>query len=388
MKGYAARELYLRHLEEDAKAVEVIRKNARQELGISPDREEPSLLRSYLEQRIAVSDHKTMGQVGYMMAWGWEQAANTGNEQMLAFCGRMMTYVEQACLDGGKTQLAWLLTGLTEPNYQQLAVNRRKSTLSPFARLPAATWVAANVSYLKDNPPSSAGTEQSATKSGQGPGRRSESQTCAQKEAGKGGERLLRTCSRFLGNSQGTPEQCSRGICVYTNNIGTKVDNESSDESKFFNCNFDWSKSSCHVENFAIIQETLKLLEQVPCGFNVFRKLALVPAWLSRPVAASAPRSSLWPVPPPLWSWTVNNSPNPKRRKRLRQLRLKHQMLQNVVCMLNWIALGYPKAPPSRAQAGEPTTFDQDRVLETLQGHINHFCDLGPIARADLGPLR
>ena len=150
VKGYAARELYLRHLEEDAKVVEVIRRNARQELGISPEREEPSLLRSYLEQRVAVSDHKTMAQVGYMMAWGWEQAALTGNEQMLAFCGRMMTYVEQACLDGGKTHLAWLLTGLVEPNYQQLAVNRRKSSLSPFARLPAATWVAANVSYLKD----------------------------------------------------------------------------------------------------------------------------------------------------------------------------------------------------------------------------------------------
>lgn len=130
--------------------MEVIRKNARQELGISPDREEPSLLRTYLEQRIAVADHKTMGQVGYMMAWGWEQAANTGNEQMLAFCGRMMSYVEQACLDGGKTHLAWLLTGLAEPNYQQMAVNRKKPTLSPFARLPAATWVAANVSFLKD----------------------------------------------------------------------------------------------------------------------------------------------------------------------------------------------------------------------------------------------
>lgn len=63
VKGYAARELYLRHLEEDAKVVEVIRKNARQELGISPDREEPSLLRSYLEQRIAVSDRKTMGRL-------------------------------------------------------------------------------------------------------------------------------------------------------------------------------------------------------------------------------------------------------------------------------------------------------------------------------------
>ena len=150
VKGYAAREAFLRQLEDDAKVVQVIRTNARNELGVTAAKEEPSLLRQYLETRVPVGDLKTMGQLGHIMAFGWEQAATTQNIQMMAFCGRMMGYVEQACLDSGKTHLAWLLTGLTEPNMQMLAVNRRRPTLSPFAKLPSATWVAANVSYLKD----------------------------------------------------------------------------------------------------------------------------------------------------------------------------------------------------------------------------------------------
>lgn len=68
----------------------------------------------------------------------------------MAFAARMMIYVEQACLDGGRTQLAWLMTGLSEPNFQQLSVNRRRSTLTPFSRLASPTWIAANVSYLRD----------------------------------------------------------------------------------------------------------------------------------------------------------------------------------------------------------------------------------------------
>ena len=150
VKGYAAREAFLRQLEDDKKVVATIRHNARAELGITEAREEPSLLRTYLETRVPVGDLKTMGQVGYIMAFGWEQAAMQQNVQMMAFCGRMMAYVEQACLDSGRTQLAWMLTGLAEPNHQMLSVHKRRSTLSPFAKLPSPTWVAANVSYLKD----------------------------------------------------------------------------------------------------------------------------------------------------------------------------------------------------------------------------------------------
>ncbi len=37
-----------------------------------------------------------------------------------------------------------------EPNYQGMSVIRRRTSLTPFSKLAAPTWVAANVSYLKD----------------------------------------------------------------------------------------------------------------------------------------------------------------------------------------------------------------------------------------------
>lgn len=150
VKGYAAREAFLKALENDKSVVATIRANARAELGISEAKEEASLLRTYLETRIPVGDLKTLGQVGYMLAHGWEVAANAQNIQMMAFCGRMMGFKEQASLDGGRTQLAWMLTGLVEPNHQLLAANRRRTGVSPFAKLPSPQWVAANIAYLKD----------------------------------------------------------------------------------------------------------------------------------------------------------------------------------------------------------------------------------------------
>ncbi len=150
VKGYAAREVFLKQIVEDQKVIDVVRANARTELGITAAREEPSLLRTYLEQRVPTGDHKNLIQVGYMLAAGWETGVDQNNTALMAFAARMMVYIEQACLDGGRTQLAWLMTGLSEPNFQQLSVNRRRSTLSPFARLASPTWIAANVSYLRD----------------------------------------------------------------------------------------------------------------------------------------------------------------------------------------------------------------------------------------------
>ena len=55
------------------------------------------------------------------------------------------------------------------------------------------------------------------------------------------------------------------------------------------------------------------------------------------------------------------------------------------MCFLNWITLGYPDRPPAEAQAGEPWTDSQYKVLETLQEHISHFCDVPAFSPADLG---
>lgn len=79
VKGYAAREVFLKQILEDQKVIDVIRANARTELGISATREEPSLLRTYLEQRVPTGDHKTLIQVGYMLAAGWEIGVEQNN---------------------------------------------------------------------------------------------------------------------------------------------------------------------------------------------------------------------------------------------------------------------------------------------------------------------
>ncbi len=134
-----------------------------------------------------------------------------------------------------------------------------------------------------------------------------------------------------------------------------------------------------------IIRDMLRLLERVPTSFSVFRARSLKPAWKSRDVESTASHVPLWPVPPPLWRWTGNMSPGPRQRKRRRLHQIKFLLLQRIVCMLNWIVLGYPDSPSQRAQAGEPLSGDQVKILDTLTKHISHFCNHGRIARADLG---
>ena len=62
----------------------------------------------------------------------------------------MMFFVEQAAIDGGRTQLAWLLSGYSEPAMHMMLSSKKKPGLEPFARLCPASWVSANVSYLRD----------------------------------------------------------------------------------------------------------------------------------------------------------------------------------------------------------------------------------------------
>lgn len=141
------------------------------------------------------------------------------------------------------------------------------------------------------------------------------------------------------------------------------------------------------MDAFVLIAECLRHLERIPCSFNTFKQKSLRPCWLSRTVDGSAlPRQPLWPIPPPLWGrWKGCNSLNPRRRRRLKQLEVQNALLQHVVCMLNWITLGYPDRPNHQAQAGNPVSDEQYKVLETLECHIAHFCRLPDFARNDLG---
>ena len=342
VKGYAARELFLEQIEDDSLVVLAMRKHARQELGISEAKEEGSLMRTYLEQRIPIGDHRTMAQVGFMMAWGWEAAATTNNLQMQAFCGKMLSYVEQACLDGGED--------LGHP-------------------------------------------QQSDSHNRQGDRESSCSSKVGQEEEGwKRRRRSHRRSIRCMteSNLPGSPEQRSKS---HESDRGKIVEEEpcfrprkscvSNSTPSYLN-NIQLDKA---LDAFSLIDECLRHLERIPCSFNTFKAKSLKPCWLSRTVEGSAtPRQPLWPIPPPLWGrWKGCNSPNPRKRHRLKQLEVQNKLLQHVVCMLNWIILGYPDRPNRQAQAGEPVSAEQYKVLETLECHIAHFCRLPSFARTDLG---
>lgn len=88
-------------------------------------------------------------------------------------------------------------------------------------------------------------------------------------------------------------------------------------------------------------------------------------------------RSSLWPVPLPRhWRWTAYEHPGPRRRMRRRFLRVRHQMVQIILCCLNFEACGFNPAPPPRAQLGAPISEAQHQIIERIEGLVSHF--LGP----------
>jgi hypothetical protein len=69
---------------------------------------------------------------------------------MMGVLAKIMIFLEQASIDGGKLQLAWLLTGHQEPPWQILLNSKKKPVLQPFSRLAAPSWISANLAYLKD----------------------------------------------------------------------------------------------------------------------------------------------------------------------------------------------------------------------------------------------
>ena len=184
------------------------------------------------------------------------------------------------------------------------------------------------------------------------------------------------------------PEQRSSGVHSRHGECDRSSDNPvpvCGFPDRFFDLHTNFDPLQSFIEPSAILCDMLRLLERVPTSFNVFRARSLKPAWISRNVDGTATHVPLWPVPPPLWRWTGNSSPGRKQRSRRRLHHVKCLLLQRIVCMLNWIVLGYPDTPSRRAQAGEPISEEQVKVLDTLAGHISHVCNHGRIARADLG---
>ncbi|CAE7908105.1 TNNC1, partial [Symbiodinium sp. KB8] len=132
IKGCLARDAFLKQIEDLPRVAE-----------------EPNLLKQYMERRLPLSGHRLLSYMASFAAEGWETGARSRNIELQGYAARLMIFCEQASLDAGRLQLAWLLTGYPEPAASSTSTARR-STLKPFTALGHPSWVAGNVAYLRD----------------------------------------------------------------------------------------------------------------------------------------------------------------------------------------------------------------------------------------------
>lgn len=150
MKGCIAREIFVRAMNDLPKVSLQVRANALRELGFTPDREDGSLMRRYIERRMSLGDNRVWAIWGTMLAEGWAVGYESGNHELLGVLSKMLCFLEQMSIDNGRTQLAYLLTGYAEPSMHLMMTSKRRPGLQPFSRLAPPSWVSANLAYLKD----------------------------------------------------------------------------------------------------------------------------------------------------------------------------------------------------------------------------------------------
>ena len=148
IRGCAARELFVKQIEDHCQVAQLVMKNAMKDLGVTDVY--PGLMRDYIERKIPFGDMKLLTMFGHYLACGWETSYNQQDEVMMGFISRGLLFIEQAAVDSGRTQMGWLLSGYPEPNWSFTGQNKRRTSLQPFSRLSQPSWVAANVAFVKD----------------------------------------------------------------------------------------------------------------------------------------------------------------------------------------------------------------------------------------------
>lgn len=143
------------------------------------------------------------------------------------------------------------------------------------------------------------------------------------------------------------------------------------------------SGSSSRFSFLRILQASMQVLMHTHVGLRDFILLSMKRA--PRTVHSRCRARDLMPCPPPLWQWTGPSKPSPRRRKLRRYLQLRNSLVQQIVCVLNWEALGHCKKPPPCACVGSDISEDQLAMLERIENQVDHFASAGDFNAASLG---
>ncbi|CAE7310120.1 unnamed protein product, partial [Symbiodinium necroappetens] len=145
-RGVAARDAYLRVLTKKKEFAQAVAARAQTELGLAS--QTPGMMRQFMERKVPIRELKTLTLMGFFFAHMWEDARSQDDELAEFWAARGLVMVEQWAIDNGRSQMAWLLGGLPDPDTSLL--QHRRSDLRPYARLCQSTWIAAQVAYLRD----------------------------------------------------------------------------------------------------------------------------------------------------------------------------------------------------------------------------------------------
>ena len=145
----------------------------------------------------------------------------------------------------------------------------------------------------------------------------------------------------------------------------------------------DFTPSDNAISFLDLMHVVLDQSEAVHVGLNSFFRSSLRPQ--SRTVDGAVPSTDMWPCPVPKWRWTGPTGLSPARRRRRKFLQVRSSLLQKVITILNWEALGHPTCAPSHACVGYPFSDDQWMMICRLERLIDYYLRPGPVTSQSLG---
>ena len=110
---------------------------------------QPAALRGFFERRVGFHGQPLLAHLARLLARFWELAEQGEGAQLQAAIAAGAGFLEQAALDEGRLEVAWLLTGLPPPTFLAAAPENQQQQ-RPGASLFPARWLAANLAYLRD----------------------------------------------------------------------------------------------------------------------------------------------------------------------------------------------------------------------------------------------
>ena len=185
------------------------------------------------------------------------------------------------------------------------------------------------------------------------------------------------------------------GGCVHNNVITHNCSLPSSnDKPSQLGDHSSFSLEGCRMPTFSeaaekpfrfldLVQSILQVSEAAHVGLRDYLRLSR--QLCSRTVQKTDSSLDLWPCPLPTARWTVTPNLSPRRRHRHRFLKLRANLLQHIIGVLNWECLGHPTKPPLKACCGIPFTEAQWDMVCRLERLVDHFLLADDVSSCTLG---